>query len=133
MLTRKKVTLRASKITLNVPEKEKKKQFKIPFWIWLPLFIIGVALFSTLFTPQNTDIPDYMTTKNEYKPITPQSQEIVKVENNNLFVCNDQISSINDAVCTTLNIFSSWVGIVLLLPALIILFQIWGGIRRIFW
>lgn len=140
MLTRKKVTLRASKITtLRVPRslvenppnftaEDKRKTFKIPFWLWFPSVILLIFLFSTIFAPQKSDIPDYMTTTNTYKPITPQ--EPVKVETTNLFVCGNT-TSVTEGFCYTLNMFtSSWFGIILFIPIIVILYNMYGTIRR---
>lgn len=137
---RKKTTLRASKI-LRVPrslvenppnfsQPDKKQPLKIPFYIWFPLVLFLIFIFSTIFTPHKSDIPDYMTTTNTYTPITPQ--EPVKTENNP-YTCGTittEGSWSQAMVCTFTMIFSSWFGVLLFFPFVVIVFGCIIGIWR---
>lgn len=144
---RKKVTLRASKITsLYVPrslvenppnfsQPDKKKPFKIriPFWVWFPLVLFLLFIFSTILTPQKSNIPDYMTTTNTYKPITPI--EPVKVEKN-VFMCGSNnrtgttILLIDGMACAFNTIFSNWFGVLLFLPISIIVLGLLNALLK---
>ena len=141
---RKKVTLRASKITsLYVPrslvenppnfsQPEKKEPFKIR--IPIKFLIIGLCVFLWILfiflrqSQTSSNIPDYMTTTNEYKPITPQ--EPVKVETTGLFVCSDTSSSSNIMCNTLYKFFSLCFGVLLFLLISIIVLSLLNGILK---